>query len=94
MPSLVFRTCHVLLVISYVSDIWTLNAITVETLEVAQHKMERIMHGNSLHERKSNTWIRQQIGVKDIIDTIRKSKHRWAGHVSRLGDNRWNTVTV
>ena len=36
-----------------------------------------------------NTWIRQQTGVTDIIDHIRQSKHRWAGHVARLQDNRW-----
>ena len=52
-------------------------------------KMERIMLGITLRDQRHNTWIRQQTGVTDIIDHIRQSKHRWAGHVARLQDNRW-----
>lgn len=39
----------------------------------------------TLRDRKSNTWIQQQTGGKDIIEIIKKGKHRWAGHVSPLG---------
>ena len=28
-------------------------------------------------------------GVRDIIHPIRKAKHRWAGNIARLSDNRW-----
>ena len=45
--------------------------------------------GHHLRDQRHNTWIRQQTGVTDIIDHIRQSKHRWAGHVVRLQDNRW-----
>ena len=51
--------------------------------------MERIMLGITLRDRKYNPWIRQQIGVTDIIEDIKKSKHQWVGHVARLQDNRW-----
>ncbi|CAH3109504.1 unnamed protein product [Porites lobata] len=61
--------------------------------------MERIMLGILLRDRKRNTWIRQETGASDIINAIRKAKHRWAGvdpgfflgggHIARLSDNRW-----
>ena len=51
--------------------------------------MERIMLGITLRDRKQNTWIRQETGVSDIINAIREAKHKWAGHIARLPDNRW-----
>ena len=38
---------------------------------------------------KLDTWIRQETGVRDIINAIRKEKHRWAGNIARLSDNPW-----
>jgi len=35
------------------------------------------------------TEIRQETGVSDIINAIRMAKHRWAGHITRLPENRW-----
>ena len=37
------------------------------------------MLGILLRDRKRNTWIRQETGASDIINAIRKAKHRWAG---------------
>ena len=59
----------------------------MDKLAIAKSKMERIMLGIILRDRKRNTWIRQETG--DIINAIRKVKHRWAGHIARLSDNRW-----
>ena len=61
----------------------------MDELAVAQRKMEHIMLGITLRGRKRNSWIRQETSVSDIINAIRKAKHRWAGHISRLSDNRW-----
>ena len=74
-------------------DIWKWNlgltTAQVDALAVAQRKMKRIILGITLRDQRHNTWIRQQTGVTDITDHIRQSKHRWAGHVARLQDNRW-----
>ena len=69
------------------SETWALNNTTMEKLAVAQRKIERIMLGTTLLDRKRNTWIRQETGVSGIINAIRKAKHRWAGHIARLSDN-------
>ena len=71
------------------SETWALNNTTMEKLAVAQRKMECIMLGTTLPDRKRNTWTRQETGVSDIINTIRKAKHRWADYIARLSDNRW-----
>ena len=55
----------------------------------AQSMMERIMLGITHRDRKQKTWIRQETSLSDIINAIRKAKHRWAGHISRLSDSRW-----
>jgi exonuclease III len=80
---------YVLPVMTYGSETWALNKAVVDRLAVAQRKMERIMLGIRLRDRQRNTWIREQTGVEDIIVAIKKSKHRWAGHIARMTDNRW-----
>ena len=62
-------------------------------LAVAQHKMDRIMLGITLRDRKQNTWIRQETGVSGIFNAIRKEKYNWACHIARLSANRW-TITA
>ena len=66
-----------------------INNAMMDELAVAQRKMEHIMLGITLRGRKRNSWIRQETSVRDIINAITKAKHRWAGHISRLSDNRW-----
>ena len=69
-------------------ETWALNNAMMDTLAVAQRKMERIMLGITLRDRKRNTWIRQETGVSDIINVIRKAKHRWAGQIARLSEQQ------
>ena len=67
----------------------------MDTLAVAQRKMERIMLGITLPDRKRNTWIRQETGVSDIIKVIRKAKHTWAGQTVNVPvevQNRGGTI--
>ena len=55
---------------------------------VTQHKMDRIVLGITLRDQKQNIWIHQETGVSNIINAIRKAKHRWAGQIAHLSDNR------
>ena len=43
----------------------------------------------TLKDRKTNTWIREQTKVKEILTAVKETKWRWAGHVGRMNDNRW-----
>ena len=62
----------------------------LEKLVTTQRKMEIIIVGVTLKDRKSTNWIRKQSYVTDTIRNIRESKHRWAGmHGEGTRDNRW-----
>ena len=78
---------HILPVMTYGSETWTLNNVMEEKLSVNQCKMERIMLDITLRDRKGNTWIRQHTGIENIVTAIRRNRHKWAGHVARLTDN-------
>ena len=78
------RPRHVILVMTYGSETWTLTTAQVDELAVAQGRMEWIRLGIALRDRKHTFWIGQQTGVTDIRDAIKKSKHQWAGHTARL----------
>ena len=57
---------------TYGCETRALNNAMMDTFAVAQRKMERIMLGITLPDRKRNTWIRQETGVSNIIKAIRK----------------------
>ena len=78
----------ILPVMTYGCETRALNNAMMDTLAVAQRKMERIMLGITLPDRKRNAWIRQETGVSDIIKAIRKAKHRWACQIARLSDKQ------
>ena len=85
---------YILPVMTYGCKTWALNNGMIDKLAVAQRKIKRIMLGITLRNQKCSNWITQQMGVADIIERIRKTKHRWAGHVARLIDNRWTIKTT
>ena len=58
---------------TYGCETWALNNAMMDKLAVAQRKMERIMLGITLRDRKRNTWIRQET---DVSDTIKASSRQ------------------
>ena len=61
-------------------------------LAAAQTKMERSI---TYHDRKTNTSVRAKTGITDVINTTRRVKWCWAGHISRLKNDRWtNRITT
>ncbi len=63
-------------------------------LMTTQHNMERSILNITLLDKKTIKWIREQTKLHDIIQAIKKKKWTWAGHISRLKDNRWtSTIT-
>ena len=58
---------------AYGSEARALITAKMDAFAVAQRRMERIMLGITLRDRKHNTWIRQQTGVADILDATKKS---------------------
>ena len=42
-----------------------------------------------LKDRIRNTITRQRTRVTDIVQYITNTKWKWAGHITRMKDNRW-----
>ena len=80
----------VILTLSCGSQTWSLTKEIVNKLEVCQRAMERKILGIKLQDKISNKEIREKTKLNDILRVITKSKWKWAGHVARMTDNRWN----
>ena len=79
----------ILPVITYGSEKWSLSKIQLQKMVTTQCKMEQIMMGLALHDRKNASWICLKTVVIDVIHQIHTNKHQWAGHISWLKDIRW-----
>ena len=84
----VFNQC-VLPVMTYGSETWITILETERKLTSTQRAMERLMLGVTLRDKKKASEIREQTKVEDIIQSIKKKKWQWVGHVYRRQDNRW-----
>ena len=84
----VYNSC-VLPATTYGAETWSFTKQAQKKLAAAQTKMERSMLNITYHDRKTNTWVRAKTGVTDVIKTTRRMKWSWAGHISRLKDDRW-----
>ena len=83
-----FNQC-ILPAMTYACETWTMTKSMQQKLAAAQRRMERSMIGITLKDRKTNEWIRNKTKVQDILEIVKRRKWTWAGHVSRMTDNRW-----
>ena len=73
----------VLSAMTYGAENWTLTKQAQNKLAAAQTITYK--------GRKTNIWGRERTKVIDIINTLRKMKWSWAGHINRLKDDRWTS---
>ena len=83
----VYNSC-VLPAMTYSGETWSLTKQDQRKLAAVQTKMERSVLNITYHDRKTNTWVRAKTGFTDVIKTTRRMKWSWAGHISRLKDDR------
>ena len=74
----------------YGSETWKPTKPTENKLRSAQRGMERSMLLISPRDKKRASWIRENTQINDILVVIREQKWRWACHVARREDKRWN----
>ena len=77
--------------VTYGSETWNLTKIQTMKLRSMQRAHERIMLNITWRDHKTAEWIREQTKLRDILETISKTKLTWAGHLTRRTDNRWTT---
>ena len=74
----------------YRLETMTLTQHRANSLKVYQRTMERSVLGISLRDKVRNNIIRSKIGVVDVVGQVATMKWRWADHVARCKDERWN----
>jgi hypothetical protein len=80
--------------ITYGCQVWAMTKRMQAKLQTTQRSMERAMIGVTKRDHKTNKWIREKSGLCDIMETIKKQKWCWAGHVARMNDGRWTKRTT
>ena len=68
---------------------WSLNKQMTNKLRTAQRAMERKLFDLKLQDKIPCSEIRKRTKIIDIIEYTLKQKWKWAGHISRMKDNRW-----
>ena len=93
----IFDSC-VLPALCYATETWALTERTLSRIRTAHRAMERRVMGISLFRQRelniSSEELRRRSLLKDPIEYIHRSKHRWAGHVARREDGRWTRATT
>ncbi len=87
--SQIFNSC-IIPVISYGSQSWAMTNKEINRLNVTQNSMERSMLGIKLKDKINLKIIKNKFKFNNnIIRVIKRLKWKWAGHISRMKDNRW-----
>ena len=84
-----YKSCVLPAITVYGAETWALTIQAKNKLAVDPIKMERSMLNITYRDRKTNIWVREKTKVTDVIKQVRRRKWKWAGHVSRIRDNRW-----
>lgn len=78
----------------YGSQTWAPTNSQLDKMRKTQLAMERSMLKIKRSERMKNRTVREQTVSKDIRYVIKKQKIRYAGHVSRKTNNRWEKILL
>ena len=93
----IFDSC-VLPALCYATETWALTQRTLVRIRTAHRAMERRVMGLSLSRQRelnmSSEELRRKSLLRDPIEYIYTSKHKWAGHVARRDDGRWTRATT
>lgn len=93
LKKIVIDTC-ILPCLLYGCQSWIFTEKTKQKIITTQRAMERsILNIRKTHKIRSEA-IRQTTKLTDALTQALKLKWQWAGHVSRLTDNRWTIKTT
>ena len=81
-------------VLTYGAQTWSLTETQKFRLGVCQRAMERSILGVKKQDRVCNTTLRSKTGIVDVSKKAARLKWDWAGHVSRMHNDRWAKVST
>ena len=93
MKKIVLDTC-LLPCLLYGCQTWAYTKKVKQKIRTTQRSMERsILQIRKIQKIRSDT-IRQKTKITDALTQALKLKWQWAGHITRLIDNRWTIQTT
>jgi len=72
----------------YGSENWTLTASQRRRIEVAEMKLLKHLSGYTIHDHKTNDFIRRELKITGIQDKIVEYRLNWHLHLQRMPQNR------
>ena len=81
-------------VLSYGCQTWSLTKTQTSKLQSTQRAMERKIMGIRLKDRVSNRKLRESTQSKGIGAAIKKLKFKYARHMFRMREEKWNRITT
>lgn len=89
----ILESC-VMPVLTYGAQTWALTKTQVVGLKKTQRAMERSILNIRLRDKIRNTSIREETQVQDVGYTIKKLKFKYAGHIMRASNERWEKLVT
>lgn len=80
--------------LTYGCETWALTRGLQNELAVAQRRLERLMLGISIFDKRTNDWVRRRTGLKDVTRFCEERKHAWAGRLARGDRSGWAGAIV
>jgi len=72
----------------YGSENWTPTASQRGRIEAAEMKLLRPLAGYTLHDHKTNGFIRRELKITGLLDKIDEYRLNWHLHLQRMSQNR------
>ena len=72
----------------YGSENWTQTALQRRRTEAAEMKLLRPLAGYTLHNHKTNDYIRRELQITGILDKRDEYRRDWLSHLQRMPQNR------
>jgi len=72
----------------YGSENWTLTALQRRRIEAADTKLLRPLAGYTLHDHKTNYFVRRELQTECILDKIDEYRRNWLLRLQRMPLNR------
>jgi len=72
----------------YGSENWTLTASQRRRIEVAEMELLRPLAGYTLHDHKTNDFIRRELKITGTLDKIDEYRLNWHLHLQRTPQHR------
>jgi hypothetical protein len=72
----------------YGSENWTLTALQIQRIEMAEIKLFRTLAGHAFIGHKTNDSMRRELQTDCILDKTDKYKRNWLLHLQRMPQSR------